>query len=164
MVEFNGIIASSTKYRIEKNRMRPVAWILLIFIVFNIIFISISWPINSEDETIILVFTIILFIIDILIFIWPFKFNTAEWLVNVKIESNFIEYSPPLSVELRTIPLEKIKKVIDEGDCYHIIYAEYSNSIICQKDLLVQGTLEEFEEIFKDKLVRKIKVKSDKTK
>ena len=52
---------------------------------------------------------------------------------------------------------------MDEGDCYYVIYADLNNCIICQKDLLKEGTLEEFEEIFKDKLVlRKDSLSSQK--
>ena len=163
MVEFDGVIDYKIKSRTLRTRMRMLSWGLLVAASLGVVLTIVNLPINSESETEILVFTILMTIIAVIILIIPFKTN-IEWNVNVKISTDNIEYSPPVCIEPTIIPLEKVKKVIDEGDCYQIIYVEYSNAIICQKDLLVQGTLEEFEEIFKDKLVSKIKVKSDKTK
>ena len=52
---------------------------------------------------------------------------------------------------------DDVKKVIDCGEWYHIVfYFPHKNVyFICQKDLIKEGTIEEFEEIFKDKIVRK---------
>ena len=53
--------------------------------------------------------------------------------------------------------VEHVKKVIDFGDWYFISFHVFHKnpSFICQKDLITEGTIEEFEELFKDKLVRK---------
>ena len=51
-----------------------------------------------------------------------------------------------------------VKQVTDYGDFYDIVfYSPRWRSCICQKDLIVQGTIEEFEEKFKDKIIRKIR-------
>lgn len=52
-----------------------------------------------------------------------------------------------------------VKKVVDEGDWYNIIFyfPHKLSCCICQKNLLVKGTIEEFEEFFEGKIVRKIK-------
>lgn len=55
--------------------------------------------------------------------------------------------------------IEDVKKVVDYGEFYQI-YLNFPHrllGVICQKDLIVQGTIEEFEELFADKIVRKIK-------
>ncbi len=41
----------------------------------------------------------------------------------------------------------------------HVIFylPNFNRRFICQKDLITEGTIEEFEEIFKDKIVRKTK-------
>ncbi len=53
--------------------------------------------------------------------------------------------------------IQNVKSVIDEGDWYLItFYFPYKLAeCICQKDLLVQGSIEEFEEIFQGLIVRK---------
>ena len=50
----------------------------------------------------------------------------------------------------------QVKKVVDIGEWYHIyFYAGYKcPRFICQKDLMQQGTIEDFEQIFQDKIVK----------
>lgn len=57
---------------------------------------------------------------------------------------------------IATIYTADIKKVIDLGDAYDIAFyfPKRNNSYIFQKDLIVQGSIEEFEKIFNEKLVR----------
>lgn len=59
---------------------------------------------------------------------------------------------------------DDVKKVIDYGEWYHIVFywPHKCWSYLCQKDLITEGTIEEFEEYFKDKLVCK-KLKGDKS-
>lgn len=49
-----------------------------------------------------------------------------------------------------------IKKVVDFGDGYDIVFyfPKRNNSYILQKNLIVQGSIEKFEEIFNEKLIR----------
>ena len=49
------------------------------------------------------------------------------------------------------------KKVVDMGDWYKIYFyfPHKSNIFLCQKDLIVQGTIEEFENIMYGKIVPK---------
>lgn len=57
--------------------------------------------------------------------------------------------------------IDEVKKVIDMGEFYHILFYfpnQWANCI-CQKDLIVEGTIEEFEKLFEDKIVRKYKTK-----
>lgn len=56
---------------------------------------------------------------------------------------------------------DDVKKVIDKGDFYDILFyfPNRWTNCICQKDLIVEGTIEEFEKLFEDKIVRKYKTK-----
>ena len=50
--------------------------------------------------------------------------------------------------------VNEILEIIEMGTWYRLKFnLKLNPNIVCQKDLLVEGTLEEFEEIFKDKLV-----------
>lgn len=53
--------------------------------------------------------------------------------------------------------IEDIKKIVDYGDFYQIIFYFPHKSIVfvCQKDLITKGTIEEFEQRFADHIVRK---------
>ena len=54
--------------------------------------------------------------------------------------------------------ISRVKKVIDFGEYYHIqlSYPLWNSKFVCEKRLLTDGTLEEFEENFKNKIIKKI--------
>ncbi len=59
--------------------------------------------------------------------------------------------------------LNDVKEVRDYGEFYSILFPQgKSVMFVCQKDLLTQGTLEEFEALFEGKIVRKNKRNSKK--
>ena len=53
--------------------------------------------------------------------------------------------------------ISEIKKIIEGDNFYYLIFyfPHKCASYLCQKDLLVQGSLEEFEKLFEGKIVRK---------
>lgn len=55
--------------------------------------------------------------------------------------------------------ISQLKRIIDFGDCYKMefVFPHKSFSCLCQKNLIVKGALEEFEERFADIIVRKAK-------
>ena len=59
-----------------------------------------------------------------------------------------------------TRSVEDIKKVVDHGEFYEIIFywGIRFGDCVCQKDLIIEGTIEEFEEMFKDKIERKYEI------
>ena len=52
--------------------------------------------------------------------------------------------------------IDDAKIVYDRGEFYDIVFriGNYSEKFICQKNLLSKGSLEEFEELFGDKLIK----------
>ncbi|MBQ8288387.1 MAG: hypothetical protein IJX76_06405 [Clostridia bacterium] len=50
--------------------------------------------------------------------------------------------------------IDQVVKVIDMGEWYQIYVENKEGRFICQKSLLSVGTLDEFEQIFEDKIVR----------
>lgn len=55
--------------------------------------------------------------------------------------------------------ISQLKRIIDYGDCYKMefVFPHKSFSCLCQKDLLVKGTIEEFEDRFADLIIHKVK-------
>lgn len=54
-------------------------------------------------------------------------------------------------------PIEKVKEVRDFGEYYAFVFIKdrlIARSFICQKDLLTQGSIEEFEALFDGKIQR----------
>ena len=63
----------------------------------------------------------------------------------------------------QTRDMADVKKVIDYGEYYFIVFyfPAKSQQFICEKDLLVSGTIEDFEDLFSGKIVcKKTKVKT----
>ena len=55
--------------------------------------------------------------------------------------------------------IEDAKVVYDNGEFYDIVFpiGNYSEKFVCQKNLLVKGSLEEFEALFEGKIERRFK-------
>ena len=84
----------------------------------------------------------------------------AVYIKDGKIIASFADAVPgdPDDYRAEVYEIENVESVVDYGSYYVIKNPRY---IFCQKDLLTQGTLEDFEKLFADKLVRKVK-KSNK--
>ena len=56
----------------------------------------------------------------------------------------------------RTRKLSRVKKILDCGEVYYIIFkfGDITNSWICQKSNIVNGSIEDFEKLFAEKIVR----------
>lgn len=65
--------------------------------------------------------------------------------------NNTISFSR--SKKVICIKLDKISTVEDRGEFYSI--PEIDTAVLCQKSLLVEGTIEEFEKLFEGKIIRK---------
>lgn len=50
--------------------------------------------------------------------------------------------------------ITEVVKVLDKGEWYHIYVEHKEGRFICQKNLLTNGSLAEFEEIFRDKIIK----------
>lgn len=83
--------------------------------------------------------------------------------ITVEIEPDWLRCDRPYhGAPYVTMPVKDVKRVLDYGECYYIIYTDMGQAIICQKDLLREGTLEEFEEIFAGKIKRRGKAKKQR--
>ena len=84
--------------------------------------------------------------------------GTSHWYRNIRIENNIISSVHIVLHKILIKPISKVKKVVDCGDWYFIVFKflEFSNALACQKDLITKGTIEEFEALFEGKIVRKI--------
>ena len=53
--------------------------------------------------------------------------------------------------------ISQVKSVTDNGDWYHIFfyYPHTNPRFVCQKNLISNGTIEEFEKLFEGKIIRK---------
>lgn len=73
----------------------------------------------------------------------------------IRIQDNILLSVSDGATESRYI--EEVKEVRDYGEYYALVFPfwKLSEKFVCQKDLLTQGSLEEFEALFEGKIVKK---------
>ena len=163
MIKFYGRLSEKCINTTAKQQNKSVALLFLIGSIIATIITIFIGIFDFENFYYFLGLTLLLICINIMILFVPHNsitfrlqkfiiFDFTNDLITVKIEG-FSEKAKP-----KTKKISKIKRIEDQGDWYYITFkGDFTENIICQKNLITQGTIEEFEEIFKDKIVRKYK-------
>lgn len=109
-----------------------------------------------------LVYAAFAILIAIMIFFKPVKdyHGKSDGYMKIEVDESRIRVDQPYFIgrpffEISTYT--DVRKLVEYDDYYYIYYKNSSIPIICQKNLLVEGTLEEFEKVFSCKIVRKNK-------
>ncbi len=160
MIKFTGKVDNKIKRKVIKQRDKEASWLMLCGSIIGIFATIICAIVERAIDYKLLIPTIFLIILTIIFFVAPITSRDLriDWFYTVCIENGTIQKTQLGQPEL-VMKIDQIKKVIDDGDYYTVIYAGLSNAIICQKSLLAEGTLEEFEEVFRDKLKRRKKLR-----
>jgi len=88
-----------------------------------------------------------------LAFIFIKSFSIGDYPVKIVIDEEALRsYTPKNEYEVSIIYVEK---VVDAGDYWYFVFegGKMPVGYICQKNLLTEGTLEDFEKIFEGKIV-----------
>ncbi len=167
MIEFNGQITQQNQI----DRLKRVSK------VETILFITAPIALWVIGITVGLVFEFLqdiwleMLICSIIIWVCALlnKIIPQKRLMRFRLSPHIIITDEELSLELenrgekvwRKRKLSKVKKVLDSGEVYYIIFkfGDITSAWTCQKDNIVNGTIEEFEKLFEDKIQRKIKMK-----
>ena len=165
MIEFNGPITEENQLnRMKKVHKKEIQVFLFGLIFIWIVVIAIGLPLKILQDLWIelIVCSVILLGVTFLIAKIP-----KEILLRFRLSPHIIITEEKLSLELwkngekvwRNRKLSRVKKVLDCGEVYYIIFkfGDISNSLICQKDNIVNGTIGDFEALFQSKIVREIK-------
>ena len=158
MIIFSGVVSDEIQSKTFKKRQQYVFRVCAIGSVALIIISGIFWFIfwiESIKEWCLL--SGILIVVALLQLWNPRKKLPFRWEYHITIDEEKIVVATPLWPKPLEKPIKKIKKVLDYEDCYYVIYGDMNNSIVCQKDLLTEGTIEEFEALFQGKIIRKKK-------
>ena len=87
-------------------------------------------------------------------FIYQYYYDRMGYQISIIVDQDYVKGIGEKQYQEYSTSIEKVVEVIDMGSWFRIkLDFKINMFLICQKDLLVEGTLEEFEEIFKDKLV-----------
>lgn len=159
MIEFYGILSNECKIaRAKKISKKNGLVFLLSTIILGLVVLPIGivkglWYYSLGIVLVLVIVTIIAFIVPkrkILNIIIPSY---------VKINMEFIEIAAVLGNGKNIRKMSRVKKVVDCGTWYEIFFkfGDITNSCVCQKNLIVLGTIEEFEKLFEGKIIRKLK-------
>lgn len=162
MIEFQGSISEKNQLdRMKKldKKVTQVSIFGLIFIWLVVIAIGLPLRILQDLWGELIFCSLIMLTVPILSAYTPKKV-----ILRFRISPHIIITEKDLSIELRsngkevwrTRKISKVKKVLDCGEVYYIIFkfGDITNSWICQKSNIVNGSINEFEVIFQSKIVR----------
>ena len=155
MIKFQGELSQSCKkFLLKKQVNAQFKASLITAIIFGIIILLIAIPNRLK----VLIFLIPLVIFVFLSLIPPSKKNQKSFVpicIYVDLEEEAIVHE--CEKMQRSHPIESVKSIIDYGEWYYFEF-EFGNRdlyYVCQKNLITNGSLEEFEKMFEGKIVRK---------
>lgn len=163
MIEFSGKIKDTIQLKIVNLRGRQAALLLTIIGLISIIS-GFILSITTNDKSGVRLFAIyggLAIVLCAILWIPMSKRRLwIEWNYNIKIADGMITVATlHQNGIIKTKAISKVKKVIDYGEFYYLFVYRWDASygIVCQKDLLIEGTIEEFEKLFEGKIKQKIK-------
>lgn len=159
MIKFYGKFSEKCIEQTSKMQNKRNAIMGLFAVIIGVIITIIAGILKWNEFYYYLGFTFFLIILDLCILYVPSRSVIFRLPREVIINSDTIICrieGIKESIKPKTKKISKIKKIIDSGDWYYITFkGDFTESIICQKNLIIEGTIEEFEELFKDKIIRK---------
>ena len=165
MIEFNGPITEEN----QLNRMKKVNKKEIQIFIFGLIFIwivaiAIGLPLKILQD---LWGELILCSVILLVVTFLSAKTPKKVVLRFRLSPHIVITEEDISLELwsdgkkvwRTRKLPKVKKVLDCGEVYYIIFkfGDITNSWICQKNNIISGTIEEFESLFQSKIIKELK-------
>lgn len=141
------------KFIIKKTRVHTLIVMYVVCLLFSISFIVLTFIYNW----IFIMAVITLLLLPLLSLLTPAK-SILDLTMPQQVVINKDEIKSVGEKFNYQNDIEQIKKINDYGDWYQTFFyfPHKYQTFICQKDLIVEGTIDEFEETFKDKIVRKI--------
>lgn len=154
MIEFNGYLTDSAQDHFFKRTVRFAQNLLLsgialltpIFLIY--LFKSFSW-------SLLIAYCAVLLSVPIMCRIKTKKGKKRITPKKIYINDDTIVCIADTYTESQFI--EDVKEVYDYGEFYvlEFPFGKYSEKYVCQKNLLIKGTFEEFEALFEGKIIRK---------
>ncbi len=166
MIVFSGVISSKVELKTTKKRNNFAANATIIFVLFWVVANLVLVHFNIMNIREVFILAGIALVLPIGTKFMPPRKHAFYFNYYITIDNEEIVCVDNVFKKTRRKKLKQIRKVIDAGECYYVIYkwGEIGNCIICQKDLIREGTLEEFEELFKGKIVKEKEKKVFKRK
>ena len=154
MIEFKGNLSEAgRKIIVHQNQVMCLIGGIIGAVPFMALFIALA--IEEEPILWITVPCFLLFIVMSYV-MKPTGKNLEKMMTNLVVINDRTVVCES-EADYKETEIEDIKKIVDYGDFYRIVFyfPNLNARFICQKDLITQGSIEEFEERFSDKIIRK---------
>ena len=177
MIEFKGSLSAGVRERQISNEKKHnrLVWsfatlgAFVLFVVATVFKIAIEgkFDINMLFSggivSYLLIATVVFLVVAIIQFVRPqVRDELKEGKVfSVTFDNDKICYIPESGFGKREFAYSNLKKIVDEGDYYLVVSKEHGIKIVCEKSLLAQGSLKEFDNYFNNIIVRKTDEKYD---
>lgn len=158
MIEFKGLVSEEARLDRMKRVRKPLLAFISVLAALIAVGITLTLIYNSYEWLDLLAPAfMVLFVVTLLTFN-PNKYNRLcypTYLCNeitITVSDGVISHS----YFKKEKPVDSVKKIIDAGDWYYVVfrYGDIGNSWVCQKDLITEGNIEQFEELFEGKIVK----------
>lgn len=159
LIEFKGALTGASKRHIIKKQMNmqllAAAFVSVMFGVPSIIAM-----LSNASRFLASMFLLAILIYDLFSILPPGKTGQRIFMpkrIFLNLDEGTIVHECEKMERFHMI--DDVKKIIDYGEFYDFVFTFSARDIyfICQKDLLVCGTIEEFESLFEGKIERRIK-------
>ena len=148
MIEFNGQLTGKSKQFVINNMRRGL------LVLSTVVFLFLGIPITVFA----MAYNYMLFFLLIpvgIIFLNPFCQSDNmknPFVAKITIEDERVIYEH--GNVYNSYDISEVIEVIEYQEYYHILFNNFNKNYVCQKDLLTQGTIEEFEALFEGKITR----------
>ena len=160
MIEFNGDFSQKKQNDLAKLVTKQTLLRLIVLtIIFSIIILILAFVWSMAFLIMVAYVIVACFIYALTVYL---RYRKGKALYGMLPKKISVDSCGNIKAEWKnTYILKKyfdIRKIVDFDEYYCIYFKPFKgNDIFCQKNLLTQGTIEDFERIFEDKIVRKTK-------
>lgn len=154
MIEFKGYLTGSALKHLRKSYFKIICCVISIAFILCVVIMTCIIGIYEWGLAILLLTPVYLIFCVLLPYLFM-KFDKTHIPKQITINDNII-FCITDEIGADSRKLEQIKEVKDYSE-YYVVICKGLNippHFICQKDLLTQGSIDEFESLFADKIKR----------
>ena len=172
MIEFKGAISDEVRKKEINNQAKAAKIRFLILSIASFLLllavVAVKYLFSENKPTLtelfsgnVTMFLLLLFIVLLIFFVVSLikpmynKELDKKASFSIKLDNDKIVYESESGFGKREMNYSNLKKIVDQGSYYLLISKEHNIRLICEKDLLVQGSIEEFDNYFSNIIVRK---------
>ena len=167
IIEFDGVYSEQTKHEMYRRRCKAMGILLMIvalilaFLVLLGVYLMKDWSYS------------VYFVAPVIVFYFSIMHFSGKWKKSIIKSSLTTPFQTHILIDVTAdritstacggvnleieakFKISRVKKFFDCGEYYYIVFrlGDVTNSVVCQKDCLIKGTIKDFEELFKGKIL-----------